>query len=80
VFGPTSTSTVEVVAKLDKQTIVDWKGKRKELEHEFFAPPRPASLGLGVGGNASVFHSLELRMLTGTAEAWKPASKPVKDQ
>jgi len=73
-------NSVHVVAKLDKQTIVDWKGKRSELEHEFFAPKKPASLGLGVGGNVSVFHSLELRMLTGTAEAWRPAGKPAEDQ
>jgi hypothetical protein len=65
---------VHVLARLGDKTIVDWEGKRKELEHEFFAPPRPASLGLAVGGNASTFHSLQLRMLTGKAVPWRAAS------
>ncbi len=58
---------VHVLGKLDDATIVDWEGKRSELEHEFFAPAKPASLGLAVSGQMSVFHSLELRMLSGTA-------------
>jgi hypothetical protein len=67
-------TTVHVVARLGKQEIVNWKGKRSELEHEFYAPPWPASLGLGVGGDASIFHQLELRMLSGKANTWKPAN------
>jgi RNA polymerase sigma factor (sigma-70 family) len=73
-------TTVHVVARLDKQEIVNWKGKRSELEHEFFAPPKPASLGLGVGGDASIFHRLELRMLSGKANPWKPADTPEDDK
>lgn len=73
-------NTAHIVAKLDAHTIVDWKGRRSELEHEFFAPPKPASLGLAVSGDASTFHRLELRNLTGTAEPWQPAAAPAKDQ
>ena len=29
---------VHVLARLDEKTIVDWEGKRSELEHRFFAP------------------------------------------
>jgi RNA polymerase sigma factor (sigma-70 family) len=75
----TNGGTIHVLAKLDEQTIVDWEGKRSEVDHEFFAPPKPASLGLGVGGHVSIFHSLELRMLTGTADAWKDASPVEKN-
>jgi hypothetical protein len=67
----TNGATIHVLAKLDDKKIVDWEGKRSELEHEFFAPQKPASLALGIGGQSSIFHSLELRMLSGTADAWK---------
>jgi RNA polymerase sigma factor (sigma-70 family) len=64
-----------MLAKIDDQVIVDWEGKRAEVIHEFFAPPKPASLGLAVANQSSTFHSVELRMLTGKSVPWQPGNK-----
>jgi hypothetical protein len=49
---------LHVLAKVAGQIIVDWEGKRSEVNHENFAPPKPMSLGLAVSGNSSVFHDV----------------------
>jgi RNA polymerase sigma factor (sigma-70 family) len=64
--------TIEVVATLDREEIVNWTGKRSEVEHEYLAPPKPVSLGLAVAGDSSIFHQLQLRMLSGKSERWEP--------
>lgn len=64
-----------MLAKIDDQVIVDWEGKRSEVRHEFFAPPKPASLGLAVANQSSTFHRVELRLLSGKLEPWRPAAK-----
>ncbi len=67
-------SQFHMLAKIDNQVIVDWEGKRAEVSHEFFAPPKPASLGLAVANQSSTFHSVELRMLSGKLAPWQPTN------
>lgn len=66
---------IHVEAKLDGETFLDWEGKRSEVHHTYYAPPKPWSLGLAVGGQSSVFHSLELKMIKGEAQRWLPKQK-----
>jgi RNA polymerase sigma factor (sigma-70 family) len=63
-----------MLARIDGEVIVDWEGKRVEVSHEFFAPPRPASVGLAIANQSSTFHSVELRMLSGKLAPWQPSN------
>ena len=53
---------------LDQQSVIAQHHRRLDP----FALPKPASLELAVGGDATSFHRLELRMINGKPEPWKP--------
>lgn len=56
-----SDKQIHVHAGLDGKTFLDWEGKRAEVHHEYYAPPKPYTIALAVENQVSTFHSVEMR-------------------
>ena len=71
------TALAEITATLDNKPLVNWKGPTNDLSVFFcFELPKPECLGLGISNSKIVWHSAELRMLSGDVKPMRPLAKP----
>jgi hypothetical protein len=74
IAGP---ALAEITATLDDKPLVNWKGPTKDLSVFFcFELPKAEGLGLGISNSKIIWHSAELRMLSGDAKPMRPLARP----
>ena len=70
IAGP---SLAEITVTLDSKPLVNWKGRTNDLSPWY---PTGGCLGLGISNSKIIWHSAELRMLSGDAKPMRPLAKP----